>query len=417
MKSDLAMPYRILMFAPGFAPYAASENIVNSKLTLAFVQNGWHIDIISRADNNYYGSQWQEPWLPLRNMTHEVTYSHSGICGRVRERISNAVTTGYPIAGVRWASRALDIAQELHKKEHYHIILSRSTPDIAHLPAMLFARRSGLPWIANWNDPVKMPPPYGEGISMNLGFICESFLRKVALTADFHTFPSERLRNYIQKYLPVDARRSTVIPHIAEAFIPRTISDAGDNFTISHAGHLDARRSPDSFLEGLSLFIKKGDGRERAKFINIGLDNAGLRERAERYGVAAHLEITGALGYQETLNRLRNSDLLLVVEAPCAEGIFLPSKFVDYVQTGRPILCVSPVPGTLHDILTGYGGGLAVPPDNAATVADALETFFTARQLGNLDDSYGSKRLYETYSPATILTKYEELFTRLGLAV
>lgn len=410
------MTYRILMFAPGFAPYAASENIVNSKLALAFIDNGWHVDIISRVDSDYYGAQWVEPWLSLKCKTHEVTYSHSGALDRLAERIINAAKTGYPIAGVRWATKALDVALKLHKSNHYQLILSRSTPDVAHLPAMLFAKKSGLPWIANWNDPVKMPPPYGEGISMKFGYIYESFLKNVARSADYHTFPSERLKHYISDYLPIDPNRSLVIPHIAGPFIARGKSEGSNTFTICHAGHLDSMRSPDSFLEGLSLFIRKGSGRERVKFINIGLDNARLLERAKHFEVAAHVEIIGALSYPETLSRLRNSDLLLVVEAPCPEGIFLPSKFIDYVQTGRPILCVSPALGTLHDILNTHGGGLAVPPASASKVADALETFFAAWQRGDMDDLYGSNRLYEKYSPSTILKEYEGLFVRLGLA-
>jgi glycosyltransferase involved in cell wall biosynthesis len=408
---------KILLFAPGFAPYAASENIVNSKLVLAMMRKGWHVDVVSKVDETpYYGDQWKEPWLPLRNITHEIAYPYCSAVRRIIERICDAVITGYPIAGIRWATRALNFGLKLHEKNHYQVILSRSTPDVAHLPAMLFSRETGLPWIANWNDPVKMPPPYGKGVSEKLGYIYESFLKKVSLSADYHSFPSERLQRYIMSYLPIGQDRSVVIPHIAGAYEPRSSNVISNTFTICHAGHLNDRRSPDTFLEGLSKFVQTENGRERVKFINIGLDNSGLKERAERFGVAAQLEITGPLSYLETLIRLRDSDLLLVVEAPCAEGIFLPSKFIDYVQTGRPILCVSPKAGTLHDILSVHGGGLAVPPGNAANVARALETFFTAWQQRELDSEFGSSRLYKKFAPAIVLDIYEALFSRLGLA-
>jgi len=66
---------RILMFAPGFAPYSFSENIVNSKLALAFKEHGWDVDVISRVDEGpLYDADWDEPWLPLKPLTHTVVY-------------------------------------------------------------------------------------------------------------------------------------------------------------------------------------------------------------------------------------------------------------------------------------------------------------------------------------------------------
>lgn len=404
------------MFAPGFAPYAAPENIVNSKLVLAMVERGWEVEVVSKLDEDpYYGDQWCEPWLSLRSLTHQIDYPHRNRWGQIIGRFKDTIATGFPIQGVRWASRAFSHALSLHQKKNFQVVVSRSTPDIAHLAAMLFARKTGLPWVANWNDPVKMPPPYGQGLNENLGFVYTIFLNKVARLADVHTFPSERLKDYISAYLPIEESRSYVIPHIAGAFIPRADKNCKNSLTITHAGNLDSKRNPDSFLEGFAIFLEKAGARAQVKFVNIGRDNNELRDRASRFGVADCLEITGTLSYSETMERLRQSDLLLIIEAPCLEGIFLPSKFVDYVQTGRPILSVSPPKGTLHDILSTRGGGICVS-SSAVKVAEAFETLYSSWQCDALDKEYGSARLYRDYAPDTILGQFEKVFARLGLA-
>lgn len=411
------MTHKILVFAPGFVPYAASENIVNGKLVLAMKKKGWHVDVISRCDSDYYGSRWEAPWLPLREHTHEVVYPHGSGWIRTIERFVDVAKTGQAVAGVRWARRALEHALELHHQQPYQVVISRSTPDVAHLPAMLFSRHTSLPWIANWNDPtaMKMPAPYGGGLDAKPGFFQERFLASVAAKANYHTFPSERLRRYISGYLDIEEGRSIVVPHIGGNFDPDFSASRSGVFTICHAGHLDDKRNPDAFLEGLGLFAQRMGGREQVKFVNIGLDNAGLRKKAERFGVTKHLEVTGALGYLQTLAILRASSLLLVIEAPCAEGIFLPSKFVDYVETGRPILSVSPEEGTLHDILSSRGGGICVPVNSATKITEALEVLFSSWQQEKMDEIYGSTPLYRYYAPETVLMQYENLFAGLGL--
>jgi hypothetical protein len=55
--------------------------------------------------------------------------------------------------GNAWVSLAFRKRMQLLRINQYDVIMSRALPDYAHLPALMLARMSGLPWIANWNDP------------------------------------------------------------------------------------------------------------------------------------------------------------------------------------------------------------------------------------------------------------------------
>jgi glycosyltransferase involved in cell wall biosynthesis len=297
--------------------------------------------------------------------------------------------------------------------EAYHLVLSRAHPEWAHLAALMFHQATRTPWIANWNDPQpwhKFPPPYGDGPSSPMTPANRRFYRVVAAHCAWHTFPCERLRRYMCSYMPGDVEaKSSVVPHIAMArFSAPPIPHNG--FSICYAGSLRPPRDPRVLLEGAKRFALKVGHQEgfNVRFLVDWPDDAADAARA--IGVGDLLSIEPARPYEEMPEALARSDVLVIIEAPVTEGIFLPSKFVDYVQTGRPILALSPTVGTLPDILSTYGGGMAVDGSSPSAVADAIETFYRHWKAGSLDVVYGSSKLVELFSQRRVLGQYAELF-------
>jgi glycosyltransferase involved in cell wall biosynthesis len=414
----LTQKYRILMFAPAFAPFANPEAIVNSKLALAFLDAGWEVDVVSRnlaEESSYnYGSAWTEPWLPLKKITNVVEYTAGGRLRQLCGAVWGGFRTGHFIEGCRWAAGAFDMGISLHKKNLYDVILSRQ----AHLPAMMMSLETGLPWIANWNDPSgdKNPPPYGKGPQTDLGFFDERYLRRVSRSASWHTFPSERMKSYICGYLGSDVeRKSSTIPHVAMRQSVKGQRERNDVFTICHAGHISTHRNPEIFLRGLSSFLKEKDLKDAFKMAIVGLCDVEIQRMAERLGLKENIHVAGSLSYRDTLNMLGQSDVLLVIEAPSPEGIHLPAKFVDYVQTSRPILAVSPKVSTLADILSQHGGGIATDCDSGEDICAGLTELYNCWKDGTLDDTYSSARLYGLFSPETVIAKYEDIFSHKGV--
>jgi hypothetical protein len=110
---------------------------------------------------------------------------------------------------------------------------------------------------------------------------------------------------------------------------------------------------------------------------------------------------------------LAKSDVLVIIEAPLTEGIFMPGKLVDYVQIGRPILALSPVVGTINDIVSKHGGGIAVNCQSPDLVARALRTLHEHWSEGNLNRLYGSTRLASLFSEERVLGLYMDLFEKI----
>ena len=413
LKMQVDRP-RILMFAPLCYPPASSEAIATAKLLLAALDAGWEIDVISQSDfGQYYPTNINGVWEPLTRIVHNIDgIKKGGFFENVSHRAG--LESFNSLQSISWARKALFAALRLASKKKYDFILSRATPQYGHLPALILSRWSGLPWIANWSDPIppqKALPPYGQGPHSAIPNYLKSYCSAVVRNATWHTFPCERLRKYFCSYLPECAEKSSVIPHIALRRFRSQIQN-NNGFSFSHTGSLTLR-DPCVFLEGVRLFSQKAriERMFRIRFFGHGLGN--LREMVKNLGLDNIISIEQGKTYEDTQQIIANSSVLVVIEAPCQEGIFFPSKFVDFVQTGHPILAVSPVNGTLTDILAANGGGIAADCLSPDAVEGAIETLYVAWKEGALVSRYGSSHLFNLFDENYVIGQYSEIFGQI----
>lgn len=244
----------------------------------------------------------------------------------------------------------------------------------------------------------------------------ESFLAAAVEQASWHTFPCERLRGYMSRYMPSRmSSRGSVIPHIALRqlrFEPRP-RRRERSFIMSHVGRLVWPRRPDVLLGGVRRFLNGSEGEVSLEARFCGTHSQDVLGVARRLGVEKVVSVEPPKPYEKALETLSGSDVVVLVEAECAEGIFLPSKFVDYVQTGRPILALSPRVGTVADIISEHGGGIAVDGRSPRAVADAIATMYAHWQAGTLDATYGSSHLFGLFGEEVVWGRYLELFGRI----
>lgn len=404
--------YRVLIFSPYAYPLSGPESLVADKFLVTLHNDGIVFKALTWASGESVykasqdiGKKIQKYILPIRTISIRKYLAPLKHCLNI-DVLDNMV------GGVFWSIKAKIIASRELKKEKYDIIFSRCTPFWGHLPALLIFRQK-TPWIALWNDPPflrMLPKPYGSGKEANIRCWRRWYLRKIVLNADWHIFPSERLKNYMTKSFMQDFGpfNASIIPHIALKLPLEKENMSSNVFSICHAGTLDEHRNPISFLEGLNLFRKRNHN-PNLKVLFFGRQNKYSRLFHE-YGIEFSEQ---TLTYRDSINRLANFTVLLVIEAPCDEGVFFPSKFVDYVQTGRPILAISPKNGTLNDILSKWGGGLAADVSSPQSIAEALNTLYEKWRQKRIDIEYSSEKLYEFYGEKAVTGSLKELFFRL----
>lgn len=421
-NSDLP---RVLMIAPVFYPYPPiwPEGIVNANIALAMKKAGWHIDIIVAG---YTGGSSRYPsdaktWKELIDNVYIVKIGKQ-VKTNTFQRLMNAIRgfmlTGRVLRQLEWGLSVLKVVEKLNTKVSYDLILSRAIPDFAHFAALLVHKQTRIPWIANWNDPTpnhKFPPPYGQGPDSSLTPNLDKWYNIVCDHCTWHTFPSERLRNYICSYLPGKiVSKSSVIPHVALGKFDFKVLPRED-FSLCYAGSVLPPRDVNVFFEGVKRFKKSLSDADsfNVRFI---VDKPDLvAKSAKALGIEDVIIIEPAVPYSQMPEILSQSHVLIIIEAPLKEGIFMASKIVDYVQIGRPILSLSPTEGTIADLFSQYGGGIAVECQSPASVVEALRTLFNHWKSGTLNKTFSSDALFNLFSEETVLKLYLDLANTLKL--
>jgi len=397
------------MFSPYCYPPAGSEAIVTSKLLLAMLDSGWDVDVISQSNfGHYYPFSQNEVWNPVK----KIVYNISAFENRVFLKRFGSLSY---LQSISWANKAIKVAQRLISGEKYDFILSRATPLYGHLPALIIANKTGIPWIANWSDPLppqKAPPPYGLGPTAHIPIYIKKYCGAVAGKATWHTFPCERLRKYFCSYMPEITEKSSVIPHIALRKFCSNNKNISKGFSLCHIGSL-GYRDPHVFLDGVRRFLQQENVKESFNIRFIGSEVLNLLQAVEKYNLTKIIDIENLKTYEETQKSMSQSNVLVVIEAPCEEGVFFPSKFVDYVQTGQPILALGPVIGTLSDILAVNRGGIPVDCRSSDDVSRGIEVLYTAWKAGTLNRNYGSSHLFEMFCENKVIGLYEEIFDKI----
>ena len=405
---------KLLFICTGFLPYTFSENLCNGKLVYALLKAGYEVDIISKKDEGpQYNSRWQEPWLPLMPLTHEVSYKSDTKFQRFIDVLYSCLTLHLlPIEGVRWIRRAYKTAVTLHKHKHYDAIITRSPTDIAHYVGFRFSKKFHIIWIANWNDPATLiwPEPYTHKFPKWKQFALNIYTKQCLRQATYNSFPSEFLLQHFKEHFTfLNSKQNVVIPHIGlhESIFPKTSSNCtSKTFRMCHSGNLSTERDPRLLFQVLRELLYKGC---EIQFDIMGYINDYVEQLISEYGLQDNVRFIGSYSYIDALVKMSEYDVLVLIEAIMEKGIFFPSKFTDYAQLGKPILAVSPKNGFAHDMLNRFQGGTAVDNNNIESIKDGITTFYASWQNNTLSTEYSSNRLFNNFSTERIVGTFKTI--------
>lgn len=407
------------MLAPASFPPVNPEALTNMKLAYVLAKANWQVHIIARPPNKKSPGRYP---AETELFKHENIFIHSVplLSGRPRLALAAAQTivrAGFFCkVGLNWVYPAVEKALELTKNVDFSAVLSRTTPLYAHLAGLLFTKKTGIPWLANYADPdarSRYPEPYGQGPKGRVapGTYFLSF--GVSRYATHLTFPSRFLADYVCSYLPGNCRnKASVIPHVALPSLQThkriDTNEKMEALTIVHTGSTRSPRTPIYFFSGLNRFLASQEKPVKLKVIFCEHKPQEVRERVKDFGLSEIVEVRDPMTYAQSGELLARADIALLLEAPMTEGVFLPSKFADYVQASLPILALSPTVGTVKSLIESYGGGIAVDGSSPQEVAAALEKLYTLWESASLSEM-AVGRLLTYLGPSAVATALEDL--------
>jgi hypothetical protein len=260
------------------------------------------------------------------------------------------------------------------------VIVTFAQPFTDHLIGMELRSRLQLPWLAHFSDPwVDNPFTPFDPKTRELNLELE---RSVAESADMLVFTSsETVDLFYEKYTVVLKRKARVLPQCYDsALFEDRVYKESDKITIRYLGNFYGRRTPRPLISGLiDLYEHRPETLENVLFDLVGPGDANEAKTLAAALPNDLISVRPSVDYRESLDLMTAADGLLIIDAPAEISVFLPSKLIDYIGAGRPILGITPN-GTAASLIRELGGMVA-DPANIGEVSARLAKFI--EQLRN----------------------------------
>lgn len=385
---------RILFVAPSSYPVFGAEANVNAKMLNALTEGGAIVDLVCRSvrsNRTCYPESTTDFFFGKVNSINLVKVDTAFDLSTILRHLKTFFKTGYIYKGIDWAFDAISVCEKLIKLYQYDYVYTYDYP--SEVVGAYIARTYKIKWVATWNDPymwVKYPYPYGKGADTRVNLFRKKLILDIGKYTFYNVFPSTRLRDYMLQYMVgMNKTRCLISPHIImEKLIPQEVSmKYGKVLRIIHAGALGRERNPEILLKGIRSFLDKvTDAQIEFTFLGVleRMHNRTFYEQIETLQLNKWIKCLPPVSYMESLSVIKQYDLCLLLEAPCEEGIFLPSKVSDYMQNKKTIWAISPIDGVLHDM---YSDGIIDYFSNVRSTEDISSTLYniyTDYRLTNL---------------------------------
>lgn len=381
-EDDDVSAKRILMVAYHFPPLAGSSGI---QRTLRFVQHlpafGWqpivltaHSRAYERTSNDLVKDIPAE--VPVCRAAAWDTSRHFALRGRYLAAMARPD---------RWISWRFDaVRRGLHAVRKYRPAVIWSTYPIAtaHVIAAELQLLTGLPWVADFRDPM-----YREDYAADSKLLAslKGLEERIFAQCTRAVFSTPGAADDYRGRYPAAADRVLLLENgydegsfaAAEQGIEARRSINHGLLTILHSGVVYPRlRDPRPLLRALRLLQESGDlavRQIRLRF-RAAVHEEFLREEARRVGVQHLLEILPPIPYREALGEMLCADALLLMQGSISNHQ-IPAKLYEYLRAQRPILCLADLAGNTASAVRSVGIDAIAPLDDAAAIALLLCRF------------------------------------------
>lgn len=294
----------------------------------------------------------------------------------------------------RWVSWKIDgVRQGMRLIKEYEPDAIWSTVPIptAHSIGRELQRRSGIPWVADFRDPMAQDGYPADPVTWRqFKAIEEAAISHAALST--FTTPGAA-RTYRNRY-PESADRIEVLENgydessftgVETSPPARAPSSGAKPITLLHSGivYPDERDPTALFITVRRLL---DEGRVARGFLKIrfraAVHDELLYRLAAKFGIETSIEVLPAIDYQEALREMLEADALLVMQgANCNEQI--PAKVYEYLRAGRPLLCLADPSGDTAGVIRDAGIDAIARLESVEDICAVLPPFLAAIERGD----------------------------------
>ncbi|MDD2500539.1 MAG: glycosyltransferase family 4 protein [Geobacter sp.] len=236
-----------------------------------------------------------------------------------------------------WFPRAIAKGRKVCSENRPDLIYSTGGPASAHLAAFVLARRCGLPWIAEFQDPLVHDDWLRSRLALKVYTKLE---RLICSRADAVVFLADQARSNASARTDLSERGHVIYPGAEPAAMPQVAYERGACFRIAHFGSLGGSRNLKVFLAALQQLLAERP--ELAALVRLDLYGSCdtlSRQLINAFPLSDVIHDFGRVPRSESLVAMKRCDLLLLIQnTEKFSSETIPSKTYEYLHAGRPIL-------------------------------------------------------------------------------
>ena len=380
------MVKRVLMIAFHFPPMRGSSGIQRTlKFARYLPQFGWQPLILS-AHPRAYASTGQDqmaeiaPDMPVARAFALDTSRHLSFKGKYLGPMA------LPDRWSSWWLGAVPAGLRLMRKYRPQVIWSTYPIATAHLIGYTLHRLTGIPWIADFRDPMTdegYPPnpvvrrAYHWIERKTLAHCTQAVFSTPGTIRDhmarFPEIPVSRFKLIENGY---DEENFAAAASGAAATVPPP-APGGRPLLLVHSGIIyPSERDPGPFFEAIGGLLKQGliGPATLQIFLRATAHDSYLQPMIDQHGIGAIVHLAPPVSYREALAEMLHADGLLILQAAnCNSQI--PAKLYEYLRAQRPILALTDAAGDTAASLREAGVDTIAPLDDATVIAAELLRF------------------------------------------
>lgn len=418
LREDVPEQKRALMVAFHFPPQAGSSGILR---TLNFVkylpQRGWTSSVLA-AKPRAFEEQRNDlvPSIPVSTRVVRASAldaaRHLSIKGKYPRLFA------LPDRWSSWWPAAVWAGLREIRQTRPDLIWSTYPISTAHLIGGTLARLSGLPWVADFRDPMINRSYPSDPLQRRMWQWLEARVLRDAAACVFTT--ASAAQAYAQRY-PDQAGKCHVIEngYDEESFsqtLPSREGVEADRLFLLHSGLIyPQERDPSTFFMAVRRLTDDGtlDPSRLCIRFRAPHHDTEVLACARQHGLENCVEVAPPIPYQRAIAEMMGSDVLLVFQGS-QFNTQIPAKIYEYLRAGRDILAVvDPAGGTARQLARFEARHIA-DIGSAEAIRDALRNLLNERSAaGHLQALARNQQAVQAYSRQSQTVLLQSLFDRV----
>lgn len=272
-----------------------------------------------------------------------------------------------------WFITATIMAIILFIKYRPSIIYSTGGPVSAHIAAMVTSRITGIPHIAEFQDP--LVHQYAAPGRFERHFIKKVeavVLKKVAASVFLTQKAAQNAKKRNPKTIKITNIYAGAVPH-KKGILPYK---RDERFIIAHFGSLGGSRNLDYIFMALTKLLHEYPELKKCIRLELyGNSSKMIRRQIEQFPIKEILNVIGKVNRQKAIDSMQKADVLLLIQnIDDVSFETIPSKVYEYLHSGRPILALVYRNHELQAMLEA-AGHIVVQADDEDAIKNAIETY------------------------------------------